>query len=668
MAPEQSSQSHLPPAWPETPSSDPPPAWPEPTGPSWPEPPRDERPPAWPEIPREQPGAWPEVPGAPAASWPEPAAREELPAAWPSPADPSTASRAADRAPAARASAPDRAPAPRDRTPASWPDAGLTPSAPATAPGSPTASAAGAGSPAAGRVPAWQQAPAGESSGWFANPKNATPAGYGPPDRPAAANGYGPPGPDTSAFGNGEALGAPPGGYGPPDVGGNGFNQPDRSSPTDRSFSTDRSSGAAPNRAGDDGRPVWPDDDPLGTMSSIPVASSPATSDANFERTVSLPTGRPQPPTPTPQQPRRPDGQPPARPGGPLGPPGPPNPGAPGGGPGSPGGPNTPGNAGGQNRPNGPAGPAGPGGPNGPGGPGGPNGPGGPDAGDPYRPFVTAGQISGPKTPPPERQQELWNTVFGDNYQEMGGDDDFDRPGKPIWMYALVGSVLIALVGALLWAFLAGPLASEDTPEPDPSAAVPSATAPASPRPQSAGRLPRYKGEASEVNGPLADEAAAITIPRLGAPWRLDQRPTVRTTHGYSTRQYVAAGTDSTGRAQFAQLMSGPLPKAAQPKYTTPENLTPVINAVAYQARTKYFPEGNTIRKTAQQALAVGGLPGQLVGYEITAGEQKTTMVVAAVSTGADFPAIVYMSVPAGKKELLPDVNTVFRQIRLAKS
>ncbi|MFC7649265.1 hypothetical protein ACFQX6_59300 [Streptosporangium lutulentum] len=58
------------------------------------------------------------------------------------------------------------------------------------------------------------------------------------------------------------------------------------------------------------------------------------------------------------------------------------------------------------------------------------------DPSDPSKPFVTAGQISGPKTPPPERQQELWNTVFGDNYQAMD-DEDLDGQGKPVWVFAL---------------------------------------------------------------------------------------------------------------------------------------------------------------------------------------------------------------------------------------
>ena len=43
-------------------------------------------------------------------------------------------------------------------------------------------------------------------------------------------------------------------------------------------------------------------------------------------------------------------------------------------------------------------------------------------------------------------------------------------------------------------------------------------------------------------------------------------------------------------------------------------------------------------------------------------------MVVAAISTGADYPAIVYMSVPDNRRKLLPDVNTVFRQLRLASA
>jgi hypothetical protein len=34
------------------------------------------------------------------------------------------------------------------------------------------------------------------------------------------------------------------------------------------------------------------------------------------------------------------------------------------------------------------------------------------------------------------------------------------------------------------------------------------------------------------------------------------------------------------------------------------------------------------------------------------------------ISTGADRPVIVYMSVPDSKKGLLPDINTIFSSIR----
>lgn len=285
---------------------------------------------------------------------------------------------------------------------------------------------------------------------------------------------------------------------------------------------------------------------------------------------------------------------------------------------------------------------------------------------DPYRPFVTAGQISGPKTPPPERQQELWNNVFVDNYEAMGDEDDLAGEGRPIWLFALIGSAAVALVLVLLWTFLAGPLSSDGKST---AAASPSATA-ASPKattkPQSIGRLPRYPGTASPVRGRLTDQEAAITLPRLGGQWRLDLRAEhIRSTYGFATRQYVAAGTDTTGQPRFAMVMSGPLPQRLAGRYTSPDTLGPVINAVAVVARRNYFPEGNKAVKTAQQRITVNGLPGQLSAYEITAGEQKTTMVVAAVSTGADLPAIVYMQVPDSKKNLLPDVNTVFRSIRL---
>ena len=56
------------------------------------------------------------------------------------------------------------------------------------------------------------------------------------------------------------------------------------------------------------------------------------------------------------------------------------------------------------------------------------------------------------------------------------------------------------------------------------------------------------------------------------------------------------------------------------------------------------------------------------MAYQVTAGEAKTTMVVAAIDTGARLPSIVYMSVPDAKRELRPDINTVFNSIRVTGS
>ncbi|MEV6981232.1 hypothetical protein AB0M95_08220 [Sphaerisporangium sp. NPDC051017] len=296
---------------------------------------------------------------------------------------------------------------------------------------------------------------------------------------------------------------------------------------------------------------------------------------------------------------------------------------------------------------------------------------------DPYKPFVTAGQISGPKTPPPERQQELWNTVFGENYDAMEEDSDGGEGGRRVWLLALVVSVVVALVLALVWAFLAGPLSSasgDAGAAANPSGDAGRSTAKASPsrtqastKPQSIGRLPKYPGEASPRAGALTDAESAITVARLGGPWRLDSRSEhVRSTYGFATRQYVAAGTDESGAPAFAQVMTGPLAKGLAAKYSAddPSDLTPVISAVAFSARNKFFPEGNKVVKTAEQRVSAGGRPARLVAYEVLAGGAKTTLVVAAVSTGADLPVIVYMSVPDSKKELLPDVNTIFSSIR----
>ena len=311
---------------------------------------------------------------------------------------------------------------------------------------------------------------------------------------------------------------------------------------------------------------------------------------------------------------------------------------------------------------------------------------------DPYKPFVTAGQISGPKTPPPERQQELWNTVFGDDYDAMGEDAGDAGSGRKVWLLALVASVVVALVAALLWAFLAGPLRPapaepEAGPAGDAGASTPKATSSgktgstggtgdtgstgkagtATARPRPIGRLPKYPGVRSPLAGTLTDTASAVRVPRLGGPWRLDPSPEqVRATYGFTTRQYVAAGRDAAGHQQFAQLMTGPLADQLAGKYSAsaPGALAPVISSVAYAARTKFFPEGNKVVKIAEQKLSAGGRPARLVVYQITEGDARTTLVVGAVSTGAAKPAIVYMSIPDGKKALLPDINTVFSSIR----
>jgi hypothetical protein len=283
------------------------------------------------------------------------------------------------------------------------------------------------------------------------------------------------------------------------------------------------------------------------------------------------------------------------------------------------------------------------------------------DPSDPDRPFVTAGQISGSRTPPPERQQELWNTVFGDNYQAMGEPESLDDPGKPIWIYALAGSVAIALVAALLWAFLAGPLAGEEPPKTN--VAVTKSTPPAAPtkKPVNAiGRLPRYRGKAAPVIGTVPNAQAGITVPRLGGTWRLDQRSTVKGTYGFDTRQYALIDADTAG-----QILTGPLPARLTDHYTTPDDLEPVIKAVVVDARKRLFPEGNTVRKIAQQSIKVGDTTGRLMAYSLTSPTEKATIVTAAINTGGEVPAIVYMSIPSEGKALLPDINTVVKRLSL---
>lgn len=285
------------------------------------------------------------------------------------------------------------------------------------------------------------------------------------------------------------------------------------------------------------------------------------------------------------------------------------------------------------------------------------------DPSDPDRRFVTAGQISGSRTPPPDRQQELWNNVFGDEYQ--GGDHDSldDEQGKPIWVYALGGSVVIALIAALLWAFLAGPLAGEDTPEgktaSSPAASAgPTKTGPGK-RSTTIPALPKYPGKASPVTGRVEDAAAGVSLPRLGGSWQLDQRATVKSTFGYDTRQYTEVAPD-----KYAQVMSGPLPANLSSLYQE-DDLEPVIRRMVLQARKDFYPDGNKVRKIAQQPIKVGNSTGRLIAYAMTAGTEKATIVTMAVNTGGSAPAIVFVSIPDEGKQLLPDIRTVMNQLKL---
>ncbi|MFC4006429.1 hypothetical protein ACFOY2_04300 [Nonomuraea purpurea] len=287
------------------------------------------------------------------------------------------------------------------------------------------------------------------------------------------------------------------------------------------------------------------------------------------------------------------------------------------------------------------------------------------DPSDPDRRFVTAGQISGSRTPPPERQQELWNTVFGDQQDRADQDRalDDEPQGKPVWIYALGGSVAIALVGALLWAFLAGPLAPEDAA----SSAATEEKATTPPKPTATkssttiGALPQYPGKASPVIGRVTDAQARISLPRLGGKWLLDQRGTVtvKGTYGFDTRQYVQLAPD-----RYAQLMSGPLsPRLAE--HYQQDNLEPVIRQVVLSARKRFFPEDNKVRKIAQQPIKVGDSTGRLVAYSLTSQTEKATIVTMAVNTGGEVPAIIYMSIPSDGKQLLPDIRRVMGQLKL---
>ncbi|UBU11018.1 hypothetical protein [Nonomuraea gerenzanensis] len=618
----ENSGPHLPSSWPEPPRRDASPAWSDsaaevptswPSAPAadvptaWPEASRPGHPePSWPEPPRKDP-SWPEPPGAvrPGAGRQAPTGAPQG-ASWPEP--PRQEPGRPD--PGVPTAWPESASSPNVRSP--WPDNASSPDVRNPWPDNASSPDVRAAWPENASSPdvraAWQDAPpppqsAAGPAGWPEVSSKGNPPPSGPPlGQPAdpVPAWAQPPAPAAGAWSN--------------------LSSPAPWPPADRAAPAPPAEpGAERTAVYNNAGPPAPAPHPADERT---VTYNQHTQNLLNERAVpSSPMDTAQPHTDTPQ------GVPPTTPPGPPGPPGPPpgddHPGRPG-----------------SNLSR--------------------------DPSDPQNRFVTAGQISGSRTPPPERQQELWNTVFGDDYQSMGDQDalDDEEQGKPIWIYALGGSVAVALVAALLWAFLWGPLAGEE-PSSSSAALAAEQSAAAKPKPSATkssttiGPLPRYTGKASPVIGRVPDAGAGISVPRLGGTWQLDQRATVKGTYGFDTRQYVQVAPE-----KYATVMSGPLaPRLSS--YYEPDNLEPVIKQVVLSARRTFFPDGNKVRKIAQQPIKVGDQTGRLIAYELTADTEKATIATMAINTGGQVPAIVYISIPSESKQLLPDIRTVMNQIRL---
>ncbi|WP_283138203.1 hypothetical protein [Rhizohabitans arisaemae] len=286
------------------------------------------------------------------------------------------------------------------------------------------------------------------------------------------------------------------------------------------------------------------------------------------------------------------------------------------------------------------------------------------------RPFVTAAQISGPKTPPAQRQHELYKRVFEDDFD--GADDDAGpEHRRRVWPWALVGSTALALVAAIVIIYEpfedSGGTGAARIPVNNAGAKA-SATPKPTPTQPSSERLPRYPGRPSPVVGRVADAQSRLGYAALGTPWQRDQRTTVRREFGFTARQYIPAGTDHLGQPVYAHVMSGTLDPSLAGKYAGPDDFVPVINAAAYRLKLKFSSKEAVATRVATQRLTVDGHPGGLIVYNVkasTLGESSMTMLVAAIDTGAKTPSILYISIPDNKKRILPDIHTVLKSLKV---
>ncbi|GAB1822976.1 hypothetical protein [Herbidospora sp. RD11066] len=259
----------------------------------------------------------------------------------------------------------------------------------------------------------------------------------------------------------------------------------------------------------------------------------------------------------------------------------------------------------------------------------------------------------------------------------------------PVWAGVLGGALLIAqVIAGISLATASGerpvaiPVQERETPAP------PTPVAPATPEPEPTPepeettgpeadripegevvQLPAFDGKGSKVVGTVRDRKARLRFAELGKPWQpAKPQPEGPITDGeYSTRQTFVTeeyGDDRRWWADFDVLDDLPT------RFTPGATLHATAAALLDYKQVRNFPGGTTGIDIASQPIKDGWLVAREMRMPPSSEGRKAERelaVAVAMDTGADDPALVWITIPETHKRLWPDVQTVVSSLRVLR-
>jgi Protein of unknown function (DUF2510) len=165
----------------------------------------------------------------------------------------------------------------------------------------------------------------------------------------------------------------------------------------------------------------------------------------------------------------------------------------------------------------------------------------------------------------------------------------------------------------------------------------------------------------------IVDEAAGISYAHLDGWQEYDLDPKIETLT--TAGQYFVTQADPpSGGIYLAECSSGPLADGFG--WRGPASLRPTAAAVAAVERVRYYPQPNEERVLRDEAVEVDGHEAWLYefhlswdtdGYDAT-GERAAVLLV---DTGADRPALLFLSIPNTHAELYGVIDRVVASVEV---